>query len=953
MWRARATAPVLAVAAVACWPVDSHAQANAAPVITAPADRTYEQGETIAAFGITVTDADGDDVTVTVTGLPSGLSFANGQVQGTVAADAAAQAYTVTIGADDGVNAGVEATFTVTVTDPPAPNAAPVITAPGDKTYEQGQAITAFGITVTDADADPVTVTVTGLPSGLSFANGQVQGTVAADAAAQAYTVTVGADDGVNAGVEATFTVTVTEPAAPNAAPVITAPGDKTYEQGEAITAFAITVTDADGDDVTVTVTGLPSGLSFANGQVQGTVAADAAAQAYTVTIGADDGVNAGVEATFTVTVTDPPAPNAAPVITAPGDKTYEQGQAITAFGITVTDADADPVTVTVTGLPSGLSFANGQVQGTVAADAAAQAYTVTVGADDGVNAAVEATFTVTVTEPAAPNAAPVITAPGDKTYEQGQAITAFGITVTDADGDDVTVAVSGLPSGLSYSNGQVQGTVAADAAAQAYTVTVGADDGVNAAVEATFTVTVTEPAAPNAAPVITAPADKTYEQGEAIAAFAITVTDADGDEVTVTVTGLPSGLSFANGQVQGTVAADAAAQAYTVTISADDRVNAVRTATFTITVTAPREMQRPTVTISGPTVPQRGAFNVRIAFSEPVTGFEQGDVTVGNGFVREFSGSGARYTAQIRITPGFSGTVTVDVAGNVAEDAAGEPNAAASRFSVEGDQTRPTVTISGPTGLQTGPFDVTFTFSESVTGFEQGDVTVGNGSVTAFSGSGLSYTATIAPADAGTVTVDVAAHVATDATGNPNLPASRYSVQAEPAPNAAPVITDPADKTYERGETITAFAITVTDADGDDVTVTVTGLPSGLSFANGQVQGTVAADAAAQAYTVTVGADDAVNAAVTATFTITVTETAAAGESNSPPVITGPGNKTYERGEAITAFGITVSDADGDSVTVTVTGLPPGLAYTNGQRAGHGGRRRGSPGPHRDDPGR
>ena len=251
----------------------------------------------------------------------------------------------------------------------------------------------------------------------------------------------------------------------------------------------------------------------------------------------------------------------------------------------------------------------------------------------------------------------------------------------------------------------------------------------------------------------------------------------------------------------------------------------------------AEAEPTRPTVTISGPTVPQRGAFNVRIAFSEPVTGFEQGDVTVGNGFVREFSGSGSRYTAQIRITPGFSGTVTVDVAANVAEDAAGEPNAAASRFSVEGDQTRPTVTISGPTALQTGPFDVTFTFSESVTGFEQGDVTVGNGSVTAFSGSGLSYTATIALADAGTVTVDVAAHLATDATGNPNMPASRYSVQAEPAPNAAPVITDPADKTYERGETITAFGITVSDADQDTVTVTLSGLPSGLTYTNGQVQ--------------------------------------------------------------------------------------------------------------------
>ena len=108
----------------------------------------------------------------------------------------------------------------------------------------------------------------------------------------------------MNAAVTATFTVTVTEPAPANVAPVITAPSDKTYEQGEEITAFDITVTDADGDDVTVTLTGLPSGLSHTSGQVQGTVAADATAQAYTVTIEADDGVNTAVTATFTVTVT-------------------------------------------------------------------------------------------------------------------------------------------------------------------------------------------------------------------------------------------------------------------------------------------------------------------------------------------------------------------------------------------------------------------------------------------------------------------------------------------------------------------------------------------------------------------------------------------------------------------------------------------------------------------------
>ena len=481
---------------------------------------------------------------------------------------------------------------------------------------------------------------------------------------------------------------------------------------------------------------------------------------------------------------------NAAPVITSPGSKTYEQGETITPFGITVSDADEDAVTVTLSGLPSGLSYGNGQVSGTVSANASAQGYTVTIRADDGVNAAVESTFTVTVTEEIAvgglTNAPPVITAPGSKTYEQGEAITPFGVTVSDADGDTVAVTVTGLPAGLSYTNGQVQGTVADDAAAQAYTVTIRADDSVNTAVESTFTVTVTVTAAvveggpTNTLPVITAPGDKTYVRGEKITPFGVTVSDADGDPLTVTVTGLPSGLSYTNGQVQGTVADDASAEAHTVTIQADDGGDSVATETFTITVRAARagknnDQTRPTVEITGPTSVQNGAFTVTISFSEFVTGFEQADVTVGHGTVTGFAGSGGR--ASVIITPTASGTVTVDVAANVATDGDDNGNTAATRYSVEADLDGPTVSISGPTASQSGSFDVTITFSESVTGFVQGDVTAGNGTVTALTGSGSSYTATITPTASGTATVDVAAGVAVDGAGNGNTAASQLSV--------------------------------------------------------------------------------------------------------------------------------------------------------------------------------
>ena len=172
-------------------------------------------------------------------------------------------------------------------------------------------------------------------------------------------------------------------------------------------------------------------------------------------------------------------------MITNPGDKAVSQRQTIEAFSIIVSDADGDEVTVGVSGLPAGLSWSSGQVSGTVAAAAAARAHTVTVTANDGVNDAVTATFTITV----AANGAPVITSPGTRTNDRGAAITAFGITVSDPDDDTLTVGVSGLPSGLSWSSssGQVSGTVDAGATVQLYTVTVTASDGLGEAVTLDF----------------------------------------------------------------------------------------------------------------------------------------------------------------------------------------------------------------------------------------------------------------------------------------------------------------------------------------------------------------------------------------------------------------------------------------------------------------------------------
>ncbi len=147
---------------------------------------------------------------------------------------------------------------------------------------------------------------------------------------------------------------------------------------------------------------------------------------------------------------------------------------------------------------------------------------------------------------------------------------------------------------------------------------------------------------------------------------------------------------------------------------------------------------------------------------------------------------------------------------------------------------------------------------------------------------------------------------------------------------NDLPVIINPGNKSYELGQTITNFTIEVTDQDANDtVTVSLSGLTTGLSFNGTQVSGAVSTQAVSGTYTVTITANDGVGADVTDTFQIEVTD------SNGPPVITNPGNKSYRQGETITEFGIVVTDPDNDPVTVSVTSLPENLGYASGTVSG------------------
>jgi len=183
----------------------------------------------------------------------------------------------------------------------------------------------------------------------------------------------------------------------------------------------------------------------------------------------------------------------------------------------------------------------------------------------------------------------------------------------------------------------------------------------------------------------------------------------------------------------------------------------------------------------SGGTEPVSGPFDIEKTCSQDVRDFAVGDITVGDGTASAFSGGGTTCTATI--TPSASGAVTADVATDVAEDAAGNGNTAATQLSVTADLVAPTVTLARADGLTTpvnGAFDITVTFSESVTGFTANDLTVGTGSAAGFAGSGASHMATITPRASGAMTMDVAANAADGLPGNGNTAAVRLSVTTD-----------------------------------------------------------------------------------------------------------------------------------------------------------------------------
>ena len=812
--------------------------------------------------------------------------------------------------------------------------------------HRVGSSCIFYDVTQGDNDVDCTGTNNCYLPSGtngvLSTSNSAYQ---------PAYGTTTGWDFATGIGTVNAYNLVNNWPAGFT---LTASPSSVTIAQGSNGTS-TITITPSNGfsGSVTLSASGLPNGVTAAfspnpatsNGTLTLTASGTAATGTVTVTITGTSGTLTNTMP-LSLTVNAPPSfslsasPNAVTIT--------QSGQGTSTITITPLNGFSGSVTLSASGLPNGVTAAfspnPATSSGTLTLTASATAATGTVAVTiTGTSGALTKTTTLSLAVQgfslsASPNAVTIT--------QSGQGTSTITITPLNGFSGSVTLSASGLPNGVTAAfspnpattTSTLTLTASATAATGTVAVTITGTSG-------TLTETTTLSLAVQGFSLSASPNAVTITQGgQGTSTITITPLNGFSGSVTLSASGLPNGVTAAFSPNPATttstltLTASATAATGTVAVTITGTSGALTNTTpLSLTVNAPPNFSL-SASPNAVTIAQGGANGTSTITITPVNGFS-GNVTLTasglpKGVTASFSPNPAASTSILTLTASATaatGTVTVTVTGT------------------SGALTKTTtlsLTVNPPPSfsLSASPNAVTITQSGQATstiaitplnGFS-GSVTLSasglpNGVTAAFSSNPTTGTSTLtltasATAATGTVTVTITG------TSGALTNTTPLSLTVNAAPNFSLSASPNAVTITQSGQGTSTITITPSNGFSGSVTLSASGLPSGVTaaFSSNPTTGTstltltASGSATTAAATVTItGTSGSLTA--TTTLALTVNQAFTVPATLTAPTAASPGQSTSTTMSISTVGG----SAFTSNVTYALSGLPAGATYS------------------------
>ncbi len=597
---------------------------------------------------------------------------------------------------------------------------------------------------------------------------------------------------------------------------------------------------------------------------------------------------------------------NLAPVINSSPGLTALQDQAY-AYDVDATDPEGTALVYSLALSPAGATIdaVSGLLQWTPGnGDVGEHLLTVVVQDAGGMTASQSWRLSVAdVNDPPVITSLPVDSAIANLFYQ-------YAVAATDPESDPITFALDAAPAGMSIdpATGLVTWTPAI-AQVGSHGVTVRAGDGKGGFATQSYTLTVSAPA--NNPPSIDSTPVTSATEG-AVYSYDVDASDADGDTLTYSLATAPAGMSIdsANGLISWTPTT-AQVGSQSVSVQVEDGKGGSDTQNFDVTVDA--------IPNTPPTID-----------STPVT-----SVTEGAAYSYDVDASDADGdTLSYSLTAAPSG-MTIDSATGLIDWI---PSAAQIGSHVV------VVQVSdGNGGLTNQSFSVTVNpipntapsiDSTPVTTATEGSAYSYDVNASDTDGDTLTYSLTTAPAGmsidsaSGLISwTPTAAQVGSQSVsvqvddGNGGSASQSFSIAVDAIPNTPPSIDSTPVTTVTEGSAY-SYDVNASDADGDSLSYSLVTAPSGMLINN--ITGLVSwtpTTAQIGAHPVSIEVDDGNGGTASQSFTLTVEAL-----PNSAPTIDSTPVTSATEGTAY-SYDVDASDADGDTLTYSLTTAPAGMS--------------------------